>query len=370
MMVIAAFLFIGCCLYLTGLAVITVALSRIQTIVSAGKAPITVIVAARNEEKTIADCLESLMNQDYPPELFEVIVVDDRSDDATADVLARFKTIMPNLKIIGITSAPPGISPKKHALATAVREARGELILQTDADCIVPPQWASLMAECFTENVGMVAGISPYRAEPGALNSFIRHEYLWNAALAAGSLALGYGTHATGRNLGFRRDLFVKMGGYGSGERVLSGDDTLFLQLVRRETGYAIVSMTDPSAHILTNAPKTFPAFLRQRIRHMSTGRLFSPALIAAGGVIYGFHILLFVAMIGAPFSPALLKLFSVVFASKLIADAYAARQTKRILGLDVQWGRFVINEALLVAYMAVMPILGLFVPVRWKENS
>ena len=152
----------------------------------------------------------------------EVIVVDDRSNDCTSTVVERFDGLMNNLACITIDRVPSGISPKKNALAHAIQISRGEIIIQTDADCIPPPTWISGMVSGFEYDVGMVTGIAPYYPESGMLNSFVRHEYLWNAALSSASIVLGHGTHASGRNMAFRKDIFDRIGGYGAGKKILS----------------------------------------------------------------------------------------------------------------------------------------------------
>lgn len=361
---------IGGMLYSAGALVIALALLTKRYPVTKSKPSVSVVIAARNERDAIGPCLASLSEQDYPDGLAEIIVADDRSDDGTSDILAVLRKTVPNLRIIRIDKAPHGISPKKHALKLAIGVAEGEIILQTDADCIVPPGWLAGMTALFTDDTAMVAGLSPYRRGRGMLNSFIRHEYLWNAALAAGSIAFGFGTHATGRNLSFRRDVFERAGGYGSNMSVASGDDTLLLQRIRRLPGARIAFASDTSTHVATDAPQSFAAFLRQRIRHMSTGRRFDPVLIVLGGAVYAFHILLAALLVMSPWAPTAFGLFLAMFSAKMLVDIIVALSVRRSLGLEAQWFRFPLNELLLLLYMAVMPLLGLIIPVKWKENS
>ena len=348
-------------------AVIVIALSRVHMASETGQPPVSVIVAARNEAAGIGPCLDSLQCQNYRPESYEVIVVDDRSTDDTPAILRRCQENWANLSILTIGRTPEGISPKKHALASAIGQAKGEIILQTDADCTVPPGWIAGMVSRFEPGVGLVAGVAPYRRAPGILNSFVRHEYLWNAALSAASIALGHGTHASGRNLAFRRDVFDRMGGYGESAGVASGDDTLLLHRLQR-TGIArAVTMPGLSTHVHTDAPVDFAALLKQRLRHMSTGRYFEPFQIMAGIIVYGFHVVLILALALSFFFLAALVLFLTLFIWKTAADAIVSRAVRRILGLEVEWGAFIRNEFFLLWYMALMPCAGFLVPVKWK---
>jgi cellulose synthase/poly-beta-1,6-N-acetylglucosamine synthase-like glycosyltransferase len=213
----------------------------------------------------------------------------------------------------------------------------------------------------------MVTGVAPYYRYPGLLNSFIRHEYLWNIILSAGSISLGHGTHACGRNLGFRRNIFHQTGGYGAFDRVLSGDDTLLLHSIQRHGRRKVVTMPDKSTHVYTKAPGHFKEFLHQRMRHMSTGKFFNPFHILIGCIVYGFHILLVSSLFLSLFSIHYFAVFCTFFLWKTGIDSLAALRAHRYFSLEVQWKRFFLNELLLLIYMTCMPIAGFFAPVRWK---
>ena len=369
MIVFIVLLVTGCCVYSAGVMILVFALGKVRPGSSSGKPYVSVIIAARNERSVIGACLASIMAQDYPDTSYEVIVADDRSSDGTTETLKHFQAVWNNLRVIRIDRVPEGISPKKNALSLALSLARGEIILQTDADCITKKTWISHMVRGFEEGVGMVTGLAPYLKEPGFLNSFIRHEYLWNAILSAGSIILGNATHASGRNLAFRRETFEKLGGYGAAEKILSGDDTLLLQRMQKHSNLRILTVPDVSTHVYSRAPGDLAAFVRQRIRHMSTGRFFSMFQITAGCIVYTFHFILILSLFLSIGSLRNCGIFTAVFLFKILIDGLAAYRTKAVLGLEVEWARFVLNEFLLTVYMAVMPFLGLIVPVAWKEK-
>jgi glycosyltransferase involved in cell wall biosynthesis len=356
--------------YMAGAVAVIFALGRIPRGQGGGTPLLSVVIAARNEASTIGALLEDLARQSVPGTAFEVIVADDRSSDGTGAVIREYADRGDiTLRSIRIDETPPGISPKKHALTQAIGIARGDIILQTDADCRVPSDWISGMSGIFSSDVDMVIAPAPYRPAPGALNAFIRHEYLWNAALMLGSLALGMPSHASGRCLGFRRESFLRIGGYGDSARIRSGDDTLLLHRFHRAHGGRIVAVTDPSVYVTTDAPATLGAFIRQRIRHFSTGRLFDPGLLLVGVPVYGFHIGLIAGMVLAPWWEFAGWVSVAGFGCKIAVDALAALRVSGITGLKVRWILFPVLEAASVCYLAVLPILGLIVPVRWKET-
>ena len=261
MSLVIIFLCAAFAFYALAAGILSIALLRAK-FPSVKKYPsVSVVVAARNESRNIEKCIESLSAQNYPAEKYEIIVADDRSDDGTEEILDRMRGYVKNLRVIHIETVPDGVSPKKNALTAAIEIASGEIIAQTDADCSVPSNWLSDLTGLFTEKVGMVIGVAPYYKGPGLLNSFIRHEYLWNAALLAASAALGRPSHSCARNLAFRRDIFTEIGGYGDKAGIASGDDTLLMHNIVSRTNAKIVPMLSSSSHVYTQKPRNFPGF-------------------------------------------------------------------------------------------------------------
>ncbi len=344
-------------------------LGRVRDGVSEKKPFVSVVIAARNEQASIKTCLTALMRQNYKSELFEVIVADDRSSDSTSEILVEFENIFPNLKTVQIDNVPVGISPKKNAVAAAIEVSSGVIVLQTDADCAVPENWITGMVARFEDGIEMVTGAAPYLFRRSTLNSFVCHEYLWNITLSAGSIELGHGTHASARNLGFRRSAFERAEGYGNSDKIVSGDDTLLLHRIQRQSPAGVATVPDRSTHVYTRAPWEFTSFLRQRTRHMSTGKYFDPVLIVFGAVLYGYHVLTMLAAVLTMLNPAYFMVFCASFLWKNAVDSLTFSRTAAVFGLRVEWRKFLLNELLLTVYLAVMPVAGLFFSGSWKEN-
>ena len=131
--------------------------------ISIGKNPfVSIIIAARNEELNIAEILDCLKVQNYPQNKYEVIICNDRSIDNTSKIIDYFKNDFPNLFSINIKVLPNEWAGKKWALYNGIKKARGEIILQTDADCIVNKNWIKAIVSQFEdETVGFVCGLSP-----------------------------------------------------------------------------------------------------------------------------------------------------------------------------------------------------------------
>ena len=158
-------------LFTTGLVLITLyilfvlslyfGMGRISSNRNTKKYRVSIVVAARNEEENIAVCIYALVSQDYPQDLLEIIVVDDRSEDTTGAILKEAAANNPAVSVISIEETPDDCAPKKYALTRGIEKASGEIICTTDADCVPPQEWVSEMVSRFTEDVGFVAGFSP-----------------------------------------------------------------------------------------------------------------------------------------------------------------------------------------------------------------
>ena len=152
--------------YVTVLFKLTLGLRRLCNGTNRVEYNVSIIVAARNEEKNIENCLKALINQNYPADKFEIIIVDDRSTDATATIVGKFQSAYSNINLIQVEEFKNDIAPKKHALSTGISHAQGEILLFTDADCIPGPNWIKSIISYYEPDVGLVAGFSPLdRAE-------------------------------------------------------------------------------------------------------------------------------------------------------------------------------------------------------------
>ena len=238
---------------------------------------VSVVVAERNEESTIHQPLASLISQDYPEDKYEIIIADDGSDDNTARIVRDFQKKSNNLILLSVTAPDDAVSRKKNALALAVEESRGEIILTTDADCVVTYQWISGMMRYFGRGVGMVAGLSiPFIPNWKEATLFQKYEYIDTIGLffaAAGALGAGKAFSCSGQNLGFAREAFEKVRGYETIKNHISGDDILLMQLIHN-AGYEIRFAFGKETQTLTKSEKKLSHFLNQRTRWASNERV------------------------------------------------------------------------------------------------
>ena len=152
---------------------------------------VSVIIAARNEEENISRCLISVLNQSYPASLYEIIVVNDRSTDRTRAILEGFAAEYDRVVEVHVSNTPTGWAPKKHAIQTGIEKARGELLLFTDADCEVGPEWIDALVSLFEPDTGVVIGYSAVRSD-GFFEELQRIDFLAMMSAACGIANLGF----------------------------------------------------------------------------------------------------------------------------------------------------------------------------------
>jgi cellulose synthase/poly-beta-1,6-N-acetylglucosamine synthase-like glycosyltransferase len=231
--------------------------------------PVSVIIAAQNEEANLPRLLKALQQQNHPD--FEVIVVNDRSTDGTATLLADFKRQFHALKVITISTLPSGWSGKKHAIQKGVEAASHEILLFTDADCYpVSHSWIKAMTGAFDQNTEIALGFSPYARTPGILNQFIRFETLHTALLYLSYALSGRPYMGVGRNLAYRKRLFEKAG-FGNDKEYVGGDDDIFVNRHATKDNCRVV--ISPDSQMISVAKSSWLTYLKQKIRHLSAGK-------------------------------------------------------------------------------------------------
>ena len=231
---------------------------------------VSVIVSAHDEEENLRELVPLLLSQNYPE--FEVIIVEDRSNDGTFDFLLQATQEHERLKMVRVNHKPDHINGKKFALTLGIRAARYNWVLFTDADCRPSSNnWIASVAGKFQEPTKIVIGFSPYIKSEGILNSFIRFESFLTGIQFIGLALLGKPYMGVGRNMAYRKELFLNNKGFNTHLGVTGGDDDLFVnQHASKEN--TVVSLG--SEAIVFSKPKaTWSDFLHQKFRHLSVGK-------------------------------------------------------------------------------------------------
>lgn len=329
----------------------------------------TVLVAARNEEKYLPACLDSLGKQTYPPDLLQIIVLNDRSTDDTRQIVLNYKERFPSFELVDIDDDQRGLKGKMNALAQGMEYAEGEIILITDADCRVPDTWVSEMVTYFTDRVGLVGSLTVIDQPGKKFHLFDRIQTLdwfFLQAVAAGTAGINLPVSILGNNFGFKKSVYNKIGGFGSIGFSLTEDMALLNTIVKR-TEYKIVYPLERGSMIQSMPLNHFRDFFQQRRRWLYGGMkapVWGWVLMSASFIA---HLLIVVNLIPLNFT------FPVVSGLVLITgmDLSLLWRLKLKSGLAKLTRYFIPFEIFYFLYTIILAI-SVFIPGRiyWKERS
>ncbi|RRB15592.1 glycosyltransferase [Larkinella knui] len=238
----------------------------------AANPPVSIVVCAWNELDNLRTLLPLLDDQVYP--VFEILVMDDRSSDGTREFLEKSADRFEHVRYIRIDREHDHVTPKKYALTTGIRNAAHDIILLTDADCQPAGDFwlAGMVGRLDRPEKAIVLGFGPYkrRKKHGWINRLIRYETLFTAVQYFSMALAGLPYMGVGRNLMYRRKLFLDNKGFYSHIRVLGGDDDLFINEVATARNVAI--SVHPATFTYSKPKETFAEWWHQKQRHLSVG--------------------------------------------------------------------------------------------------
>lgn len=235
--------------------------------------PVSVVICARDEDENIARNLPGILVQNYPT-THEVIVVNDNSVDDTKYILAELQKTFKKLQIVDLTQEAKMIAGKKFPLSVGIKEAKHEIVLLTDADCVPASEnWLFKMQDVFSNGAEIALGYGAYKKMPGFLNKAIRFETFHTALQYFGYALAGLPYMGVGRNLAYRKDVFIRNKGFSAINHIPSGDDDLFINRVATKENTSVV--IDPEAFTLSKPKQTWKDWKKQKNRHYSTGKFY-----------------------------------------------------------------------------------------------
>ena len=312
------------------------------------KDPVSVIICARNEQENLRNFLPSVLEQEYPD--YEVIVVNDCSEDDSYNVLGEFLKKYPNLRISNISKDPKFTHNKKFAQFIGIKAAKNEILVFTDADCRPESEkWLGITASRFDGETDFVLGYGGYFSRPGLMNRYIRYDSMVIAMQYLGMAIRKLPYMGVGRNLAYRRSLFFDKKGFGSHTHLASGDDDLFVNSHATKNNVAVEFRKE--SHTRSVPSSGFFEFLKQKKRHFTTARHYRPlhkVLLIAEPATRLFFYSSFIVLISDLFLwPVLLG----IFGARLIAQmtVFTLVRTK-------------LNEKGLLPWMPIFDILSPFI--------
>lgn len=330
---------------------------------------VSVLIAARNEEKNIEKLLQTIYNQTFPKELYEVIIVDDHSED---DTRIKVNNFINNHKDINIRLLEATSEGKKKAISQALHNAENELIMVTDADCELNSEWIETVVAFYQDKKCKMI-LAPVLLSP-ANNLFEKMQVLEHLSLiasTAGSANIGFPVMCNGANMAYERISALEVEKLRHDFNIQSGDDMFLLeQFVKKYGSKNVKFLQNKSAIVKTKACKNIKEFIRQRRRWVSKSKSYTNSkIILTALVVLFFNLSIVSLFLSAFFIPALWSLYILLTLLKFFIDFPILKNITNFMnqGKILKWTLPL--EFIYPFYAVFTAISGLLLKVNWKRN-
>ncbi|MDE3256131.1 MAG: glycosyltransferase [Bacteroidota bacterium] len=330
----------------------------------------SIVIPARNEAANIKACVDSILAQDYPSDAFEIIVMDDFSEDDTAFIVEALHQQYTNVHLLKLADyfKPHELTAfKKKAIEKAVSHAKGDWIITTDADCKVPSKWLSLYhAYISKEQPVFVAAPVMFIKTAGVLNQFQILDFLALQGITAASVGAGKHSMSNGANLAFEKAAFIAVGGYQGVDHIASGDDMFLMHKMKKTLAKPIGYLFHPDAIVLTDAMPSWRQFIMQRIRWSSKARYYDDRSI--------FWVLLLVYLFNLSFLLMFLlgdfKSLLIALAFKTFFELFFLDPVAQFFHKKEELRYFPLYQPIHIVYNIVAGLFGQIKTYTWKGRK
>ncbi len=333
---------------------------------------ISVIIPARNEENTIADCIQSLLHQNYPRDLLEIIVVDDHSTDKTAQMVKQFEGEGVKLISLNENNLPATIAFKKMAIQTGIQAASGSLIVTTDADCTAGAGWINAIAAIHTaSNAAMI--VAPVKIKPGKslLSVFQSIDFAILQGITAAGVYTNFHRMCNGANLAYEKTAFQAVNGFEGIDDIASGDDMLLMEKIATQYPGRITYLNSASAIVETLPAATWKQFFNQRIRWASkAGKYKDKKMTGVLLLVYLLNFCMAALLAGSIFQISWLGFFLILVFYKCIAEWAFVKDVLQDFKLKFLLPWFPLLQPLHILYTVISGFLGIFGSYTWKDRK
>ena len=329
------------------------------------KTKVSVIIPARNEAKNILVCLQSIANQNYPAHLLEVIVIDDHSNDNTLEVAENFANKNKAFKVLELAAFPAeknNYSFKKRAIATGIKNASGELIVTTDADCMVQSNWLSLLVSFYEKNSWcFIAAPVNFYQEKNLLEYFQSLDFMGMMLVTGAGIQLKWMNMCNGANLAYTKKAFESLNGFENIDHLASGDDILLMQKMAVAYPNKIGFLKNKNATVYTKAKPNLKEFVSQRLRWATKSNNYQEwSITFILGIVFVFCVLIvFLLLSTFAYGHLYFYLFLFLFISKTIADYIFLKKATDFFHKEKLMRFFLPAQLMHIAYIVFVGALG-----------
>lgn len=333
---------------------------------------ISVIIPARNEADNIARCIESALAQDYPKELYEIIVVDDHSTDDTARIIQTFQGVRYINLADYVDDKEQVTAYKKRALATGIAQSKGDLIVTTDADCTAGSQWLKTIAARYEqEKPVMIVSPVDFTTGKGLAQVFQSLDFMSMQGITAATLQLKLGNMCNGANLAFLKTAYEQVGGYKGIDHIASGDDYLLMMKLAKEFPGSVSYLKSADAIVSTPPQPDWGSFFQQRIRWASkSGKYDDINMTVVLSMVYLFNLcFLFLLLYCIP-NPGYWVYLVGMIGLKTVVELIYLYPVAVFFNKTRQLWIFPLLQPLHIIYIISAGLLGFVGVYKWKGRS
>jgi len=340
---------------------------KVKAVAATLSTKVTLLIAARNEEENITLTIEDILAQDYPKHLLEVIIVDDHSTDRTAEIILSYAP--QGIKLLQLNEAQKLNSYKKKAIAEAIKLSTGDLMVATDADCRMGPQWLSSVVSYFeTEQPVMISSPVAYFQEKSLFERLQTLEFSYLIGIGASFIGNGRASTCNGANFAYRKDVFYEVGGFTGIDDLASGDDELLLQKVAERYPGRIGFLKEREAIVYTHAKPTLAEFLQQRRRWASKSTKYKDKSVVALAVgIWLFNLSMLVNACLSFYSISFFQLFGLQLLLKYLFEVAFLLPITTFFKRSGLIGLLVILSPIHIMYFVYVGLIGNTSKYQWK---
>jgi cellulose synthase/poly-beta-1,6-N-acetylglucosamine synthase-like glycosyltransferase len=335
---------------------------------------VSIILPFRNEEKGLLNCLEHLIKQNYPPSLFEIILIDDHSTDTSLEKAKNFKETHPvfDVKIIELKNIHQGPGSKKRAIREGIDTASGELIITTDADCTMGAEWIKTIVAFYEENKPKMI-ISPvcFVDKSSFFGKLQQLEFLSLQAITVAAAGIKHPIMANGANLAYQRQAFYDVQAFSGNEHIASGDDVFLLHQFQKKFPGEILFIKSLYALVYTDAPAGFDSFISQRKRWTSKNRHYKDLFTKYTGLsVFLFCFMLLISLCFSICSYYAMLFGLAFYFIKFLIDLPLLLMITSFLKKKRLMALYPIAGMLYPPYVVFMGIYGSFGKYEWKGRA
>lgn len=335
----------------------------------------SIIIPARNEEDNIAACLRSILQQNYPAHLFEIIVINDHSTDGTEAIVRSIQQQHSNLQLLNLVDAlqnKPVNAYKKKAIELAIAQSAGNWIVTTDADCMAQPGWLSLLDQYIQQQDPVFIAAPVMFTHTGSfLSAFQLLDFISLQGITAAAVSAGYHTMCNGANIAYRKDVFYEVGQFSGIDQIASGDDMLLMYKIKQLYPARLGYLFHRGATVTTAPMPNWRSFLNQRIRWASKADKYQDKTIfRALALVYALNLLLLVLFFWG-FSVEQGWLFwTVLVLAKTLVELSLMAPVARFYQQMPALNWFLIMQPFHICYTVLAGWLGKFGTYQWKGRN